>query len=109
MSLTDNPSPKRIFQYTYSLLRDDAYGSFSLSFIPRIKLPPLLNKKERFEDVKAPTCFFPTSVVAWIQPDSPFQFDEYDSQGRVALCSRVLHCFINLGTRKFQIAETPCC
>ncbi len=51
------------------------------SFIPRIKLPPLLNKKERFEDVKAPTCFFPTSVVPSIQPDSPFQFDEYDSQG----------------------------
>ena len=59
------------------------------SFIPRIKLPPLVNKKERFEDVKAPTCFFPPSVVACIQPDSPFQFDEYDSQG--TKCSQMFH------------------
>jgi len=47
------------------------------SFIPRIKLPPLICPT--MEDAKVLTCHFPPSVQDSQLPDSPFAYDEYDA------------------------------
>jgi len=47
------------------------------SFIPRIKLPPLICPT--MEDVKVLTCYFPPSVTESHLPESPFAYDEYDA------------------------------
>jgi len=47
------------------------------SFIPRIKLPPLVCPT--IEDARVLTCYFPPDVQESQLPDSPFAHDEYDA------------------------------
>ena len=50
------------------------------TFVPRIKLPPLKDKRLSLDSARALTCHFPKPSDIHNMPDSPFALDEYDAQ-----------------------------